>query len=141
MQQFFDTHSGEMLILAILLVVLAMMPQVLRFRLRYREMQHDESMRALEQGHRPPLPEVRFRTAGWVAALSSVVSICTAGIVTCFLVVCRSDHVFSVSLAVWCVTGVVSLAAITGGVALMGRLAHFEDEEEEDELEANSAEK
>jgi hypothetical protein len=43
---------------------------------------------------------------------------------------------FAVSLAIWVVAGVVSLAALTGGVALIGRLAQIEagdKEEDEDE--------
>jgi hypothetical protein len=43
----------------------------------------------------------------------------------------RQDAV-AVSLAVWCVSGVVSLAAITGGVALMGRLAQLESGDKEE---------
>jgi len=50
----------------------------------------------------------------------------SAATVTCFLVAYRNEQVFSVALAVWAVAGVVSLAAITGGVALMGRLAQLE---------------
>jgi hypothetical protein len=38
----------------------------------------------------------------------------------------KSEYLFSVAVAVWAVVGVVSLAAITGGVALMGRLAQLE---------------
>jgi hypothetical protein len=59
--------------------------------------------------------------------------------VTCFLAAYKYDNLFSVSLAVWSVAGVVSLAAITGGVALMGRIAQLhagvpdEEEQEEDE--------
>jgi hypothetical protein len=57
--------------------------------------------------------------------------------VTSFLVVYKSESVFAVALAIWVVGGVVSLAAITGGVALIGQLARLKagDEEEEDEDE------
>ena len=58
-----------------------------------------------------------------------MISVCAAATVTCFLVAYKSEYLFSVSLAVWVVAGVVSLAAITGGVALVGRLAHLDDEE------------
>jgi hypothetical protein len=62
-----------------------------------------------------------------------------AGTVTCFIVMKGSDHVFTVSLAIWVVAGVVSLAAITGGIALLGRLANLESEaEEEEELQEDS---
>ena len=37
--------------------------------------------------------------------------------------------------AVWCVAGVVALAAVTGGVTLMGRLAQLESVDEESENE------
>jgi hypothetical protein len=40
---------------------------------------------------------------------------------------------FSVALAVWSVAGVVSLAAITGGVALLGRLAQLGSADEGDQ--------
>ena len=42
---------------------------------------------------------------------------------------------FSVTLVVWAVAGIVSLAAITGGVALLGRLAQLESDVEELEQE------
>jgi hypothetical protein len=64
-----------------------------------------------------------------------VVVIC-AGTVTCFLVAYRTNDVFSVALAVWSVAGVVSLAAITGGVALIGRLAQLKAGAE-DEVPSN----
>jgi hypothetical protein len=65
--------------------------------------------------------------------------VCAAGTVTCFLAAYKSDNLFAVALAVWSVAGVVSLAAITGGVALLGRLAQLhagvlEDVEEEDDV-------
>jgi hypothetical protein len=58
-----------------------------------------------------------------------MVSMITASAVTSFLAIYNSEHIFPVSLSVWVVAGVVSLAAITGGVALVGRLAHLDDEE------------
>jgi hypothetical protein len=48
------------------------------------------------------------------------------------LVVYKSEHLFSVALAVWVVAGVVSMAAVTGGVALIGRLALIQAGEEEE---------
>jgi len=64
-----------------------------------------------------------------------------AATVTCFLVAYHSENLFAVTLGVWCVAGVVSLAAITGGVALMGRLAQLHVGEEEDELAEHPVEK
>jgi hypothetical protein len=65
-----------------------------------------------------------------------MVVVCAAGAVTCFLAAYRPEYLFSVALAVWSVAGVVSLAAIMGGVALMGRLAQLqaglEDEADDD---------
>jgi hypothetical protein len=63
-----------------------------------------------------------------------MVVIISAATVTCFLVAYKSESLFQVTLAVWVVAGVVSLAAITGGVALIGRLAQLQSgvgEEEE----------
>jgi hypothetical protein len=77
----------------------------------------------------------RSRLAGRLAYLVPIVVIITAGAVTSFLAIYNSDQIFPVSLSVWVVAGVVSLAAITGGVALVGRLAHLDDEEFGDEDE------
>ncbi len=68
-----------------------------------------------------------------MALIVPTVVLCAAATVTCFLVAYGSENVFAVTLAVWCVAGVVSLAAITGGVALMGRLAQLSSGEEEEE--------
>jgi hypothetical protein len=69
--------------------------------------------------------------------LVPMVVIISAATVTCFLVAYKSDNLFAVTLAVWCVAGVVSLAAITGGVALIGRLAQLTSGEEEERPPAN----
>ena len=61
-----------------------------------------------------------------------MVTICAAATVTCFMAVTKSEHVFAVSLTVWSVAGLVSLAAVTGGVALMGRLAQLHSGELEE---------
>ena len=71
--------------------------------------------------------------------LVPMVTVISGATVTCFLVAYRSDHVFSVALVVWAVAGIVSLAAITGGVALMGRLAQL-DEGEPEEVPKNPLE-
>jgi len=135
---FVQQHSGEITILLVstmlLLTLLILVPQLLRAQKQSIELRHAENMRALEQGI--PLPRLDERSvfAGRTALLVPIVCVCAAGTVTSFLVAYKSDIVFAVSLSVWCVAGVVSLAAITGGVALLGRLAQLlsgvEDEEE-----------
>lgn len=127
-----DQHQGALtiLVLAAMLLgtLLVIVPQLLRARQRALEMHHDEIMTALGKGHpMPPGPDDRSRAAGRTALLVPMVAICAAATVTCFLSAFRPDSTFSVTLAVWSVAGVVSLAAITGGVALMGRLAHLQN--------------
>ena len=141
---FLEKHSGELMILLLsallLFTLLIVVPQLLRSHRRVQEMLHEEHMRALEQGQTLPPRDVRSLAAGRTAALVPMVSVCAAGTVTCFLAGYRSENLFAVSLAVWSVAAVVSLAAITGGVALMGRLAQLQstdEEEEEEEVPAN----
>jgi len=126
---FFDKYNGELLILVLFLVLMAglivLVPQLLRAHLRKADMLHLEHMRALEQGQVVAEDDVASRAAGRTAMLVPMVVIISAATVTCFLVVCRSENLFSVTLAIWTVAGVVSLAAITGGVALIGRLAQL----------------
>jgi hypothetical protein len=100
-------------------------------------------MKTLENGLQPAIADERSRAAGRVASLVPTVAIISAATVTCFLVAYSSEHLFAVSLAVWCVAGLVALAAITGGVALMGRLAQLSSgkEEEEEELPSDLVEK
>jgi hypothetical protein len=139
MEQFFIQHSGALTILILCALVLAtllvLVPQLLRSHQRTVEMQHEEQMRALEQGLAITRPDERSVFAGRTALLVPMVSICTAGTVTCFLVAYKSENLLSVTLGVWCVAGVVSLAAISGGIALLVRLAqlHTGAEEEEDD--------
>ena len=131
-------HSGELLILALAAItclsLIIIVPQLLRANLRKSEMVHQQRMRSLEAGL-PLVPEDdRSRVAGRTAMLVPMVVMIAAGTVTCFLVVYKSENLFPVALAVWVVAGVVSLAAITGGVALIGRLAQIQSgEKEEDE--------
>jgi hypothetical protein len=139
MPPFVDQHSGEITIILLSALVLGtllvLVPQLLRAQQRALELRHEECMRALEQGHLLPTVDERSRFAGRTAALVPMVVVCAAGTVTCFLAAYRSENLFAVALSVWSVAGVVSLAAITGGVALMGRLAQIhsgvEDEEEQ----------
>jgi hypothetical protein len=134
---FVELHSGAltMLILCALVLgtLLVLVPQLLRARQHALDMEHEERMRALERGL-PPVPvDERSAATGRMALLVPIVVICAAATVTCFLVAYGSDHLFSVALAVWCVSGVVGLAAVTGGVALMGRLAQLSTGDNDDE--------
>jgi len=138
MPSFFEAHSGELTILVLILMVLAtlmvIVPQLLRANMRKAEMSHLEHMKALDQGQTLPVDDDRNRMAARLALLVPMVVMIAAGTVTCFVVVKGTEQVFTVSLAIWVVAGVVSLAAITGGVALLGRLAHLDSEAEEEEL-------
>jgi hypothetical protein len=137
-----EKYSGALTILVLSTLVLGtlliVVPQLLRARLRIREMEHLERMQSLEKGHSLVPEDEGSTSAGRVALLVPSVVIISAATVTCFLVTYRSEFLFSVSLAVWCVAGVVALAAITGGVALLGRLAqlHAGVPEEEEQYPA-----
>ena len=143
MEAFLEKHSGELVIVALTLIVVItlfiLVPQLLRAHLRKAEMQHEERMKALQNGQPVPPEDDRSLVAGRMAMLVPMVVLITAGTVTCFLAAYRQEQVFTVSLPVWVVSGVVSLAAITGGVALIGRLAQLQkgvpDEEEQMEDE------
>src|SRR5262245_38585280 len=123
MEEFLKAHSGELMLLVLFGMVVGtlviLVPQLLKSHLRKVEMQHLEHLKALDQGLPVPPPDESARHAGRIAMLVPMVVMITAGTVTCFLVAYRAESVVAVSLAVWCVAGVVSLAAITGGVALM----------------------
>ena len=132
---FIDQHSGALTILVLTTLVLGallvLVPQLLRAQQRSLEMQHLERLKAIEQGILLEREDPRSRFAGRTSVLVPMVTVCAAATVTCFLVAYKSDHLFAVTLSVWCVAGVVSLAAITGGVALMGRLAQLSDDEQD----------
>lgn len=142
MPLFFEAHSGEVTILVLVLMVLitlmVVVPQLLRAHLRKVELMHQEHMKALEHGHTLPVSDDRDRMAARLALLVPLVVMIAAGTVTSFVVVKGSQDVFTVSLVIWIVAGVVSLAAITGGLALLGRLANLESEAEEEELPEDS---
>lgn len=145
LNEIFKEHSGEVLILTMAVLLLATLlvslPQLLRSNMRKYEMWHEERIRSIEKGLPLPIDDDRARVAGRTSMLVPIVSIISAGTVTSFLVVYKTDNLFAVSLAVWVVAGVVSLAAITGGVALIGRLAQIqagEKEEEDEELPESS---
>jgi hypothetical protein len=136
-----ERHSAALTIMVLivmgLLTLMVLVPRMLRAKMLRQEMQHAERMKCLEMGQVPPYPDDRSIAAGRTASLVPMVVICAAAAVTCFLSAYRPENLFAVALAAWSVAGAVSLAAITGGVALMGRLAHLhagmndEDEEEE----------
>jgi hypothetical protein len=133
--------SGDVMILIMLAIVVGtliiLVPQLLRAHLKKVEMLHEENMRALENGQEVPPVDERSRTAGRTAMLVPMVVIISAATVTCFLAAYKSESLFNVSLAVWVVAGVVSLAAITGGVALIGRLAQIQAGEKDEEVPEN----
>ena len=133
--------SGDVMILIMLAIVVGtliiLVPQLLRAHLKKMEMLHEENMRALENGQEVPPVDERSRTAGRTAMLVPMVVIISAATVTCFLAAYKSENLFNVSLAVWVVAGVVSLAAITGGVALIGRLAQIQAGEKDEEVPEN----
>jgi hypothetical protein len=135
---FVTDHSSELVILMLftilVITLIILVPQLLRAHIRRQEMVHQEHMTSLDK-EIPICPsDERSRMAARMALLVPMVVLITAGTVTCFLAAYRSEYLFTVSLSVWVVGGVVSLAAITGGVALIGRLAQLQsgDEEEED---------
>jgi hypothetical protein len=129
MPELLQQHSNELMILflsgMVLGTLLVLVPQLLRAHQRALEWQHEEHMRAVSQGQPLPSADYLAHAAGRTASLVPMVVMCAAGTVTCFLVSFKPQEMFAVSLVVWCVAGVVGLAAITGGVALMGRLAQL----------------
>src|SRR5262245_34213893 len=141
MDEIFRAYHTEFLILVVLTIIvltlMVLVPQLLRAHLRKAEMQHEENMRALENGQPIAPVDERTRMAGRTVLLVPMVVMISAATVTCFIGAYKSDNVFTVSLAVWVVAGVVSLAAITGGVALIGRLAQLHAEEQDEEVPEN----
>jgi hypothetical protein len=139
-----ELHSSELVILLLagmtIGTLFVIVPQLLRAHLRRLETQHLEHMKALEQGLPIPSIDDPTKAAGRTAMLVPMVVVITAGTVTCFLVAYRHLEIFGVATAVWSVAGIVSLAAITGGVALIGRLAQLKAGEEIDEVPHNPLE-
>jgi hypothetical protein len=138
---FLEKHSGELMILALTVLVLGallvLVPQLLRSHRHTLELLHLEHLKALEQGQPLPATDEPARAAGRTAALVPMVVVCAAATVTCFLTAYKTENFFAVALTVWAVVGVVSLAAVTGGVALMGRLAQLRAGEPDEPLAAN----
>jgi hypothetical protein len=143
-KDFIERNIASLTILVItgmgFLTLLLLVPRLLRARQQKLELQHAERMKALDLGQVLPHPDENSIAAGRTASLVPMVVICATAAVTCFLAVYRPDNFFGVGLAAWSVSGAVSLAAITGGVALMGRLAQLhsgigdEEDEEADEI-------
>jgi hypothetical protein len=135
MPPFLEKYSSEVMVLLLTAMVLGtllvLVPQLLRANQRVQEQRHAERTQALDKGLLPPPEDSRARSAGRTASLVPMVTVIAAATVTCFLVAFRSEYLLSVTITVWSVVGVVSLAAITGGVALLGRLAHLDADEEE----------
>jgi hypothetical protein len=100
-------------------------------------LRHQERLRSLECDLPLPSEDDRARVGGRTAVLVPSIVMVTAGTVTSFLVMYKSENLFAVSLAIWVVAGVVSLAAITGGVALIGQMARLQAGEDEDEQDAD----
>ena len=136
MEALLEKHSSELVILALAVLILGtlliLVPQLLRAQQRAQEQRHAERMKALEQGLPAPPIDDRARAAGRTASLVPMVVVISAGTVTCFLVAYRSESLFSVAIAIWSVAGVVCLAAITGGVALLGRLTQTDEEKQQE---------
>jgi len=136
MEPFIQQHSSDLMILVLSVLfftaLLILVPQLLRAQRQIEEWRHEEHMLSLEKGF--PLPETDKRSifAGRTAVLVPMAAICTSGTVTCFLSAYRSEIVFSVSLSVWAVAGVISLAAITAGMTLLGRLDQVSNGEMQD---------
>ena len=139
MAEFLELHSKEVTLVTLILLLMGtlivLVPQLLRAHLRKQEWMHIEHLKAMEAGQTLPEVDLRAILAARMALLVPMVVMITAGTVTCFLAIYNSDQIFPVSLAVWVVAGVVSLASITGGVALVGRLANLDDEPAEEEEE------
>lgn len=141
MDDILQAYHTELLILVVLTIIvitlMILVPQLLRSHMRKTEMQHEENMRALDNGLPIAPVDERARMAGRTALLVPMVVMISCATVTCFIGAYKSDNVFTVSLAVWVVGGVVSLAAITGGVSLVGRLAQLQSEQEDEEAGKN----
>jgi hypothetical protein len=138
MAELLEKHSSELMILALMGMVLAalivIVPQLLRSHQKNQELRNAERLRAIEQGVPVPPIDDRARAAGRTAVLVPTVALISSATVTCFLIAYRSENILAVSIAVWSVAGVVSLAAITGGVALVGRLAQIESGDVEEHV-------
>ncbi len=128
-----EKHSSEVMVLLLMVILmgtlLILVPQLLRAHQKIQDQRHLERIKSLEVGQEPQPIDDRARAAGRTSALVPMVTVCAAATVTCFLVAFRAENTLSVTIAVWTVAGVISLAAVTGGVALLGRLVHPDPDE------------
>ncbi|MBX9677346.1 MAG: hypothetical protein K2X38_01195 [Gemmataceae bacterium] len=141
MVELVQAYSKELTLIMLTILILGtliiLVPQLLKWHIRKMEILHVENMKSLENGVRLPISDERATIASRMALLVPMVVMLGAATVTCFLAIYNSTQIFPVSLGVFVIAGVVSLAAITGGVALVSRLAHLEDiDAAEEESEA-----
>ena len=133
MEPFLEKHSGELMILVLCLFVLSTLLVDRAPAVAFQPSHAGASTRGAHEGPGagPAVAErdTRSVAAGRTAVLVPMVVMCAAATVTCFLSAYKTDSFFGIALTVWAVAGVVSLAAITGGVALMGRLAQLRPDE------------
>jgi|SRR6266404_2910701 len=133
MEYLMEKHSSEVMVLLLMVILmgtlLILVPQLLRAHQKIQDQRHLERIKSLEVGQEPQPIDDRARAAGRTSALVPMVTVCAAATVTCFLVAFRAENTLSVTIAVWTVAGVISLAAVTGGVALLGRLVHPDPDE------------
>ena len=129
MPPFLERYSSEVAIVIlgamVMATLLVLVPKILRAQQKLQEDRHVERQKLLEKGLPLQFEDSRTRAAGRTASLVPIVSVIVAGTVTCFLVAYRSESLLSVAIVVWSASGVVCLFAITGGIALLGRLAQF----------------
>ncbi len=126
----------SLLVFMVVVTLIVLIPQLLRMNTRRLELLHEEHIKSLELGIPLPIIDDRSKVAGRMTLLVPMVVMITAGTVTCFLAIYNSDQIFPVSLAVWVVGGVVSLASITAGIALVSRLESLDEEDKFNEEEA-----
>ena len=125
MAAFIETHSGELTILALILMVLAtlmvIVPQLLRANLRKAEMAHLEHLKALEQGRPIPLDDNRSRMAARLALLVPMV-VMIAAYILIFIVMLIFGLIFGAALggAGAFSPGALESGAVGGGALFVG---------------------
>jgi len=137
MHELVQSYSKELTLIILTMILMGtliiLVPQLLKWHIHKTEILHVENMKSLENGVRLPIPDERATIASRMALLVPMVVMIGAATVTCFLAIYNSPQIFPVSLGVFVIAGVVSLAAITGGVALVSRLAHLDEIDAEEE--------
>src|ERR1700722_6358658 len=98
--EFLKEHSGELMILTLvcllLITLVIVVPQLLRANLRKNEMEHEQRLKPIERGIPLPPDEDSARFVGRTAMLVAMVVVISAATVTRFLVVYKSEYVFPV---------------------------------------------